>query len=155
MKDTIDYFYQYDRAHVKFSPVYMSGKGNYNKFTVQKQIKQLMSQYAGSSKTSCSRVIYCFDCDDCDTKAADRDFLNKVRNYCREKEYDFVWFYKDIEGAYLERKVENNQKGAEAEDFKRKKLIANVSAQRLSMDTYQKNTSNILRVLDRYLKRKV
>ena len=69
VKDTIDYFYQYDRAHVKLSPVYMGGKGNYNKSTVEKQIEQLMSQYAGSSKSSFSRVIYCFDCDDCDTTA--------------------------------------------------------------------------------------
>ena len=29
IKDTIDRFYQYDQAQVKFSPVYMDGKGKY------------------------------------------------------------------------------------------------------------------------------
>ena len=31
IKDTIDRFYQYDQAQVKFSPVYMDGKGKYNR----------------------------------------------------------------------------------------------------------------------------
>lgn len=29
MKDTIDYFYQYDQSQFKFSPVYMNGRGKY------------------------------------------------------------------------------------------------------------------------------
>ena len=29
IKDTIDYFYQYEQTQVKFTPVYMDGKGNY------------------------------------------------------------------------------------------------------------------------------
>lgn len=43
IKDTIEHFYQYDRAQVKFTPVYMDGKGKYkNKET---EINSLISQY--------------------------------------------------------------------------------------------------------------
>lgn len=31
IKDTIERFYQYERTQVKFSPVYMDGKGNFKK----------------------------------------------------------------------------------------------------------------------------
>ena len=30
IKDTIEYFYEYQRTQVKFSIVYLDGKGNYN-----------------------------------------------------------------------------------------------------------------------------
>ena len=31
IKDTIEHFYEYERTQVKFSPLYMNGKGNYRK----------------------------------------------------------------------------------------------------------------------------
>lgn len=31
IKDTIDYFYQYNQTQIKFTPVYMDGKGKYQK----------------------------------------------------------------------------------------------------------------------------
>ena len=40
IKDTIDRFYQYDQAQVKFSPVYMDGKGKYK--NKEKEISSLM-----------------------------------------------------------------------------------------------------------------
>lgn len=30
VKDTVDYFYKYERTEVKFSPIYMEGRGKYN-----------------------------------------------------------------------------------------------------------------------------
>mgnify|MGYP000007800973 CR=1 FL=1 len=32
-------------------------------------------------------------------------FLKKVRQYCAEQKYDFVWFCKDIERVYTGKKV--------------------------------------------------
>ena len=69
IKDTIEQFYRYERTQVKFSPVYMGGKGNYEK--KQKEISKLISQYSAGSKRNQSRVIYCFDCDDYDSRPAD------------------------------------------------------------------------------------
>ena len=152
IKDTIDYFYRYDLAHVKLSPVYMHGKGNYK--IREKEIKRLISQYASMTKTNESKVIYCFDCDDYDMKKEDADFLSEAQQYCERNGYDFAWFCKDIERVYVGRKVEDSQKTKEAASFKKKKAIGNIKADRLSVDAYQADTSNLMKILDKYLKRK-
>lgn len=90
IKDTIEYFYSYERTQVKFSVVYMDGKGNYNSKKKEKEIKSLASQYSSTSNTNRSRVIYCFDCDDYDSKMDDLKFLEEAKKYCDEHEYDFV-----------------------------------------------------------------
>lgn len=104
IKDTIDYFYEYERTQVKFSPVYMDGRGKYRK--KEKEVKSLISQYKATSKSNQSRVIYCFDCDD--------------------NNYDFVWFCKDVEQVYIGKKVDDSKKNKEAAMFKAKKLITKV-----------------------------
>ena len=152
MKDTIDYLYQYNQAQIKFSPVYMDGKGKYR--NKEKEISSLISQYASTSKTNKTRVIYCFDCDDYDIKQADSEFLKNAQQYCSTKGYDFVWFCKDIERVYLDRQVDDSKKQDEAATFKKKKLIAHVDVRKLSVPSYRTNTSNIMIVLDKYLARK-
>ena len=152
IKDTIDNFYQYDLAHVKLSPVYMHGRGNYK--TKEREIKKLVSQYSSMTKTNESKVMYCFDCDDYDMKKEDADFLIEAQKYCEGNGYDFVWFCKDIERVYVGRKIEDSQKTKEAALFKKKKAVRNIKADRLSADAYHADTSNLMRILDKYLKRK-
>ena len=152
IKDTIDRFYRYEQAHVKFSPVYMDGKGNYKR--KQREVSELISQYAAASKTNQSEVLYCFDCDDYDVKSEDLDFLKSAQQYCNEQEYDFIWFCKDIESVYLGRKVDDGQKKKESSIFKAKKMIKDVDERKLLASTYRTNTSNIMNILDNYLKRK-
>ena len=152
IKDTIDYFYNYDEYHVKFSPVYMAGKGNYKK--VEGKILKLISDYAAVNNQRQSKVIYCFDCDDFDTNRVDMDFLESAKEYCDEKQYDFIWFCKDVERVYLGRKVAEKQKAKEAAKFKSGKLIKKVNKTTLEISRYTANTSNILRVIDKYLERK-
>ena len=41
IKDTIEYFYVYERTRVKLSVVYMDGRGNYNSKKKEKEIKRL------------------------------------------------------------------------------------------------------------------
>lgn len=148
IKDTIDYFYKYERTQVKFSPVYMDGRGKYRK--KEKEIKNLISQYQSTSKNNQSRVIYCFDCDNYDTKQEDLEFLNIVRKYCVDNGYDFVWFCKDVEQVYIGKKVDDSQKGKEAAMFKAKKMITKVDAKKLLMKKYRLNTSNLMTVLEQY-----
>ena len=130
IKDTVDYFYNYDQSHVKFSPVYMDGKGNYTK------------------------VIYCFDCDDFDTNRVEMDFLKNAKEYCDEKQYEFVWFCKDIERVYIGKKVPKREKTKEAAKFKSRKIIQQTDERKLTVSNYIANTSNILKVIDKYLERK-
>ena len=152
IKDTIDRFYQYDQVHVKFSPVYMDGKGKYKK--KKKEISSLIAQYASRNETNQSRVIYCFDCDDYDSKPEDSVFLTGAKRYCDENGYDFVWFCKDIERVYLGKEVDDSQKKKEATTFKAKKMINNVDGNKLTATSYRSNTSNIMNIIDKYLTRK-
>ena len=154
IKDTIEHFYSYERTQVKFSVVYMDGKGNYNSNKKEKEIKSLTAQYRSTSKTNRTSVIYCFDCDDYDNKIDDRNFLGEAKKYCDGLGYEFVWFCKDVECAYLGKKVDAGQKSKEAGKFKAKKLIRNVNPDKLSVNTYRMNTSNVMRILDRYLTRR-
>ena len=150
IKDTIEHFYSYERTQVKFSVVYMDGKGNYNSKKKEKEIKSLASQYSSTSNTNRSRVIYCFDCDDYDSKMDDLKFLEEAKKYCDEHEYDFVWFCKDVEQVYIGKKVDDSQKKKEAATFKAKKQINSIDSKKLLMKNYRNNTSNIMNVLDGY-----
>lgn len=152
IKDTIERFYQYDRVQTKFSPVYMDGKGKYEK--KEAKISELVKQYASTAKTNQSRIIYCFDCDDYDSKPEDLNFLNRAKQYCYDNGYDFAWFCKDIERVYLGKKVDECRKKAEAAAFKTKKLIESVDAGKLTAASYRTNTSNLMTILDQYLERK-
>lgn len=149
IKDTIEQFYQYDPAHTKFSFVYMDGKGNYSRSKVKGEIKDYVNPYRGESV-----VIYCLDCDDYDSKPEDLVFFNTVKQYCANHGYEFVWFCKDIESVYLGRKIPKSKKKAESALFKGKRQIRSVSTSKLLATALCPNTSNLMRVLDRYLMRK-
>lgn len=146
IKDTIEYFYDYNRTEVKFSPVYMDGRGKYK--NKEKQVKQFIKEYSSMSKTNCSKVVYCFDCDNYDSDPNDLAFLKEVKKYCEEKAYEFVWFCKDIEQVYIGKRVEDSKKKKEAATFKAKKMIQKVDKNRLSVDIYKVGASNIMNVLD-------
>ena len=152
IKETIERFYQYDQVQIKFSPVYMDGKGKYK--NKEKKVSSLISQYKAASKHNQSQVIFCFDCDEYTSKPEDADFLANARRYCNEKGYDFVWFCKDIEQVYLGKKVDDSRNKQEATTFKEKGLIASVDERKLHTHEYRRNTSNIMNVIDKYLSRK-
>ena len=83
IKDTIDRFFEYEQAQIKFSPIYMDGKGKYKNKKTGKEITSLISQYAAGNKTNQSKVIFCFDCDDYDSKPEDAEFLTNAKRYCQ------------------------------------------------------------------------
>ena len=113
IKDTIEYFYEYDRTDIKLSPVYMNGKGRYK--NKEKEIQGLISQYR--NKSNISKVLYCFDCDDYDKKPEDSNFLETAKKYCDYKGYEFVWFCKDIEHVYIGNQIDDSKKKKTAADF--------------------------------------
>ena len=152
IKETIDHFYQYSNTQVKLTPVYMDGKGKYK--SKEKEISSLISQYASTSKTNQSKVIFCFDCDDYDVKPEDATFLKNAQQYCAAARYDFVWFCKDIEHVYIGERVADRQKKTESVRFISKKLINIVSESQLTANRYQVKKSNIMTVLDQHLTRK-
>lgn len=148
IKDTIEYFYSYDRTKVKLSVVYMDGRGNYSSNKKKREVKSYISQYNAGSKTNKSKVIYCFDCDEYINNPDDSKFLEKAKKYCADNEAEFVWFCKDVEQVYLGQSVNDSQKKKEAAGFKAKKEINNIDIKKLSEKNYKTGTSNIINVLD-------
>ncbi len=161
IKDTIERFFNYDNSMVKFSFVFMGGKGKYRTKSVVTKIKQNIKKFSlndnGKKKTqnksdagSCSTVIYCFDCDDYDTDSTVSQFLEDVKQYCQDNQYEFVWFCKDIERVYVGKKIADSEKKRRAERFKRKNEISSVQKEALTAERYGQNRSNLLRVLSQF-----
>ena len=151
IKSTIESFYHLDQANIKISPVYMGGRGNYASPKIKKRIEKLKKDYSRGSDKNRSVVIYCFDCDNYDKNPTDAHFLEKARRYCRDLEYRYVWFCKDIEDVYLGRSIPDNQKKKESETFKKRKKINNIHIESLKETTYASGKSNLCKILDEYL----
>ena len=128
----------------------MDGKGNYKSSKKEKEIGKLVSQYKAGAKSNQSKVIYCFDCDEYNTKPDDAKFLEMSKNYCNDKGYDFVWFCKDIECVYIGNKVDDSQKKIVATKFKAQKSIQKIDKKNLLGGEYQNKKSNILEILNQY-----
>lgn len=146
---TLKHFYQTNDPHLKITPIYMNGKTKYEKKL--NEINNAIKQYAAGGKNRHSKVIYCFDCDNYDTDSVDQQFLNKAQYYCNNNGYEFVWFCKDIEHVYLGHQIPANMKKTEAEKFLRTGLISKLDSSVLSFDKYQKKTSNIMTIINKYL----
>lgn len=112
-------------------------------------IKGFVNPYRGESI-----IIYCIDCDDYDSKPEDMTFFNAVKQYCADQGYELVWFCKDIESVYLGSKIPKSRKKAESVSFRSKGQIRRVNRYKLLSTELSPNTSNIMRILDKYLTRK-
>lgn len=147
IRDTIERFFSYDNAMVKFSFIFMAGKYKYSSNSVKSQVSKMTKEYAAGSNNNQSVVIYCFDCDDYDSNQRDSEFLDEVKEYCEDNGYRFVWFCKDVERVYIGEKVPDKLKKKKAADFRSKKMINSVRREMLQVAGYRQNCSNILNVL--------
>ena len=80
--------------------------------------------------------------------------MEDIAHFCQDEGYELVWFCHDVEEVYLGKKVSDSQKVSEAATFRRKKSIENIHIDKLSSNVMRKGASNILKILDKYLKRK-
>ena len=154
IKATVEHLYTIDRANTRLSPIYMDGKGNYCTKKVLREIQTHVKQYQTASKSNQSVVVYCFDCDDYDSKPEDRKFLESAKQYCGDNGYRFVWFCKDIENVYLGRSIPDNRKVKEAGIFAAKGMIRSIDSKVLEVREIRKGSSNLCLVLDDYLERR-
>ncbi len=148
-----DYYYisetlrkYYDTLGHKLTPIYLNGKGNYNK--KQSEIRKNISKYHGMSK-----VIICYDIDDLNKSSYS---LNQnIVLFAKNNGYDTIWFYRDIEEVFLRKNVSQYEKIEKAIQFVAHNKIDNVDEIDLSQTIISRNkSSNILIVLDHYLKRR-
>ena len=146
--ETIRHFYINDRK-IKYRPIFLESKTKYNSKDKVKEINNMINMFKGQTN-----VIYFIDVDDYDVSTETKDLFDKIVKYCKDNGYDFVFFTKDIEDVYIGRQIEKDEKVKAAEAFTRKKMINIISENALMSEIYKRHTSNILRVLDLYFKRK-
>ena len=87
----------------KYSPIYMNGKGNYDKF--EAAINKFIKDYQGESK-----VIMFVDVDSTSLDYSQVILNNEIIKYCRDKNYELVWFKRTIEEVFWGEKVSQNKK---------------------------------------------
>lgn len=149
IKEVISRFYEIDQS-VKLSFVYMNGKTNYCSRSVQRNIKQLSKDYKNGS----SVVIYCVDLDKYESNPVQAKENDDIKEYTVKNKYEMVWFCHDIEEVFLGESIEKRMKTEAAIDFKKKKQILKVDAQKLMAKRRSKGSSNIMLVMNNYLKKK-
>ena len=149
IRDTIKRFYNLNNK-IKITPIYMNGKSNYNSTKVAREIKRMTKDYIMGETV----VLYCIDTDTYESNADQAKELDLISSYCRNNGCELIWFCHDIEEVYVGNKVPNNQKVKIANGFRRSKGIDNILEDRLLSDAKRKGYSNILIVLDKYLRRR-
>lgn len=131
----------------KFSPLYLNGKGNYNKF--EKKINYLIKSYQGETK-----VFMFIDVDSTSLKY-DQIKLNKeIIDYCNVKNYELIWFKRTIEEVFWGIKIPQNKKNIKADEFLRTNRISKVDFKILdiiSYDALKNGESNLKNIFDKFL----
>lgn len=147
--DTIHHWYKVDEK-IKISKINMNTKSRYNAKGVMREIAQKKKMFALGD----TRVIYFIDTDQYEKNPEHARELNEISRYCKDHDYDLVWFCHDVEEVFWGHKVSDSQKVQEAVAFRRKKRIEEMQIEKLSCDKKRACVSNILNILDKYLDRK-
>lgn len=147
--DTISRWYKIDNK-IKISKINMNTKSRYNSKDVMREIAQKKRAYTHGE----TRVIYFIDTDQYEKNPDHARELDEISRYCKDNEYDLVWFCHDVEEVFLGHKVSDSQKVQEATAFRRKKKIEEMQIEKLMCNTKRAYVSNILNILDKYLERK-
>ncbi len=133
---------------IRISPVFMGGKGNYNKRNILNSIRDDINRFSRIGK---SIVVYCFDTDKYDSDPVDRKcFLEKER-FCIDNGYEFVWFCHDVEEVFIGNSVIKAEKTAKARQYLLNSGIDKVDIKKLNATQKSTGKSNLLAVIDRHL----
>ena len=149
IKEAIDFLYQKSRQ-VNIIPVYMGTKTKYRSKDVLKEIGQKKKMFIHGE----TKVIYFIDTDAFEKSIEHANDFRDIQQFCEENDYDLVWFCHDVEEVFLGRQIPDDLKVQAAGTYRGKGEIKKISSEKLSSETIQKNRSNLLCVLDKYLIRK-
>lgn len=133
----------------KISRIYMGTKTKYKAKNVLQEIEAKTKTYISGE----THVIYCIDTDDYEKNMEHQTQLHEISRFCKQNGYDLVWFCHDVEDVFLGERIADSRKVSEADAFRRKGRIKELSLDKLSADAQRVHTSNLLNVLDKYLPR--
>ncbi len=149
MKETMDFLYQKSNQ-TKISPIYMDGKSKYQSKSVLREIHKRKKAFI----TGETRVIYCIDTDEYDRNTEHANEFMAIQSFCEKNGYDLIWFCHDVEEVFQGKKIPDSLKVQEAGAYRDKNKIREMDLRRLAETSIRSRTSNLLCVLDQYLKRK-
>ena len=150
IRSVLDKYYDFrKRSDVKITPVFMCGKGNYNKKKIRNKVEDCIKRYRNLGE---SDVIYCFDTDMFDSEPEDKRIMLDEQRFCIENGYEFVWFCHNIEEVFLGKSVGKNEKTEKARRYVTSGGIDKVKRDRLNTNKMHKGNSNLLLVVDKYFK---
>lgn len=147
ISDTIKHYYEIGNQ-VSIKPLYMKSKSRYRSKEVLKEIAMRSRCFLGETI-----VIYCIDTDNYESDCQHSQELEEIADFCMQNRYALIWFCHDVEDVYWKHSIGDHEKVQSAARFRRQNMIVKMEGQRLSSTKMRKHTSNILNVLDGYLKR--
>lgn len=147
IRSTIDHYYEVTRQTV-LRRICMESKSRYNSKAVQKEIKR----QSGTEKNA--HVIYCIDTDDYNTSPEAKAQTDRIRDYCSQNGYDFIFFCRNVEDVFHGKSIPGTDKVKAVRRFRTRNQIETIRTANLQREDYQPHCSNILNVLDKYLTRK-
>lgn len=151
IEETLKAYYQLPNQ-VKRTKINMETKSKYNSRKVLGEIEKLTKAYKDHAHGE-TKVIYCIDTDAYESNYEQKKELDNIKGFCGKSGYDLIWFCHDVEEVFLGKQVENSQKKKEAGTFRSSRGIARVREEKLSASETRSKSSNLLRVLDKYLER--
>lgn len=146
----LEYFFLIDE-NVRIVPIFLNGKSNYDSRKIERKIEKLKKEFSYGD----SFVVYCYDTDNYEIDARDRDFDQRINKYCDEKGYYLVHFSKDIEEVFLERSINNTSKTKEAIKFLRSRKIGSLDLSKFKSNNKRRYYSNLYLVFSQLLKPRI
>ena len=142
IKSAIDFFY-IERSF-KLTKIFANNKTELIK--QEKKISECKNKYNGETV-----VVICADYDrESDT------FNNQLSNYCADNCFELVWMNLDVEEVFLGKQIPNRLKNKESINFLKRKdfLLSSIQTLNAPNPTTFHPASNLLIIIDKYLKRK-
>ena len=141
IKKVIDYLLEGKITNDKYKPLHMGGKGNYKDKSFVKEINKSKKEFSGESI-----VIYCIDLDNYAINYETKKFVDDVEEYCKQNDYRFVYFSRNIEEVFWGKQIVENKLKFAAK-FSKDIEISKDLLNRLNKETKAPKTSNIINVL--------
>ena len=139
---------------VNTSIIPLSGKQNYKNKKIVNRIKNSIKMFKTYTRGE-TVVIYCIDTDSVEQVYKRSSFFYNVSTFCKENGFELAWFCKNAENVFLGVEPTTLENKTEAAlEFSRNGDINKIKETNLVKEKIELNCSNIVAILDKYLKRK-
>lgn len=152
IKKAIDTYYNIDNK-IKLTPIYLGGKGNYNKPKIINKIVKAKREFSeDKSNDEENIVIYFFDTDNNSLDPSSVSMNEEIIKFCKEQSFELVWFNKNIEHVMTDNETVKDKVKAAQVFLKNGKLPK--SSKLKVLNSLSNKGSNIKLILDKFLLQK-